>query len=185
VVSGPGGVGKGTVVAALRDRNPDLAVSVSATTRSQRPGERDGEHYHFLDGPTFMQMVEEGEFLEWAEFNGNHYGTPWSSIQQPVADGRTVVLEIDVQGAEQIRDRQSAVGDITATLIFLEPPSWETLEARLRGRGSESEDSIEQRLRIGRAEMEAADWFDHRITNTTVDAAVEVLERILAYPSHD
>ncbi len=179
VVSGPGGVGKGTVVAALRERHPDLAVSVSATTRARRPGEEDGRHYHFVDTATFRQMIADEAFVEWAEFNGSLYGTPWASIGDAVADGAPVVLEIDVQGARQIRRRQTEQGDVTATLVFLEPPSWQTLEDRLRGRGSEDETGIEARLRIGREEMAAAEAFDHRIVNTTVDAAVEALERIL------
>lgn len=178
VISGPGGVGKGTVVAALRHAHPDLAVSISATTRPPRPGELDGVHYHFVTSGTFQQMIDAGEFVEWATFNGNRYGTPWRSLAA-ASSSAPIVLEIDVQGAEQIRDREAAVGDVDATLVFLEPPSWADLEARLRGRGSETPDSIEARLRIGREEMAAAHWFDHRIVNTTVPAAVEALERIL------
>ncbi len=180
VVSGPGGVGQGTVVQALRRRHPDLAVSISATTRPRRPGEVDGEHYHFVDRRTFLDMVERGEFLEWAEFNGNLYGTPWSSIADAVADGQVVVLEIDVQGAASVRRREEEVGDVEATLVFIDPPSWEALEDRLRHRGSEDEDSIAARLRIGRLEMDQASAFDHRVLNDTVDAAVSRLERILA-----
>lgn len=180
VVSGPGGVGKGTVVAALKARNPDLAVSVSATTRSRREGEVDGVHYHFVTPNRFRGMVAAGEFLEWAEFNGSLYGTPWSSVAGPVADGATVVLEIDVQGAVQVRRREREFGDIAATLVFLDPPTWDALEARLRGRGSEDEASIEARLRLGREEMAAGEAFDHRIVNDDLDAAVGALERILA-----
>lgn len=181
VVSGPGGVGKGTVVSALRARNPSLAVSVSATTRPRRAGEQDGVHYHFRTRAAFEAMIADGAFVEWAAFNGELYGTPWSSIADAVEDGRDVVLEIDVQGARQIRAGRA--GGLHTVLVFLEPPSWDDLEARLRKRGSESEASIEARLRIGRAEMEAAAWFDHRIVNTTVDAAVEALERILTSTS--
>ncbi len=178
VVSGPGGVGKGTVVQALRDRNPQIAVSVSATTRPPRAGEEDGVHYHFVDRDRFMAMVDAGEFVEWAEFNGNLYGTPWSSVRDAVSSGAPVVLEIDVQGARQVLEHRTAALD--TTLVFLEPPSWEELAERLRGRGSESEDSLRARLAIGREEMAAAEWFDHRIVNETVDAAVDALERILA-----
>lgn len=180
VVSGPGGVGKGTVVAALKDRNPDLALSVSATTRARRPAERDGVHYHFVDRDTFQDMVDDGEFVEWAWFNGEMYGTPWSSIAAAAESGSTIILEIDVQGALQIRYRERDVGDVTATLVFLAPPSWEVLEERLRRRGSENQQSIEDRLRIGQEEMRAAEWFDEVVVNDHLDAAVVALERILA-----
>ncbi|CAN5358963.1 guanylate kinase [soil metagenome] len=177
-------MGKGTVVAALHQRNPDLAVSVSATTRPRRDGEINGVHYHFVDRDRFRQMADDGQFLEWALFNGNLYGTPWTSVAQPVSAGETVVLEIDVQGARQIRRREQEVGDVTATLVFLQPPSWEALEARLRGRGSEDVESLAARLRIGREEMAAAVEFDHHIVNDDLDTAVSVLERILAGQPH-
>ena len=180
VVSGPGGVGKGTVVSALRERHDEIEVSLSATTRRMRPGEEDGVHYRFVSPTEFRRMIDDGEFLEWAEFNGHFYGTPWSSVTDRLAEGATLVLEIDVQGARQVRQRQHDVGDIAATLVFLEPPSWEDLERRLRHRGSEDEKSIEQRLAIGREEMAQADDFDHRVVNDRVDAAVKALERILA-----
>lgn len=180
VVSGPGGVGKGTVVAALRRRRPDIAVSVSATTRPARPGEVDGVHYRFMDRDAFDALVADGGFLEWAEFRGQRYGTPWTSIADAVAAGRLVILEIDVQGAVQVIRRQQEVGDIAATTVFLEPPSWEELETRLRGRGSEDEESVEDRLRIGRQEMAIGSRFDHRIVNDDVTAAVDALERIVA-----
>ncbi|WP_341252056.1 guanylate kinase [Euzebya pacifica] len=180
VVSGPGGVGKGTVVAALRERHDEIEVSLSATTRRMRPGEEDGVHYRFVSPTEFRRMADDGEFLEWAEFNGHFYGTPWSSVTDRLAAGATLVLEIDVQGAKQVRQRQRDVGDIAATLVFLEPPSWDDLERRLRHRGSENEETIEQRLTIGREEMAQAEDFDHRVVNDRVDAAVKALERILA-----
>ena len=182
VVSGPGGVGKGTIVAALRRRRDDIEVSLSATTRRRRPGEEDGVHYRFVNRPTFEAMVADGEFLEWAEFNGNLYGTPWTSVTDRLAEGATVVLEIDVQGALQVRRRQAEVADLDATLVFITPPSWEALEARLRHRGSEDEESIAQRLAIGREEMAQQDAFDHVVLNDRVDTAVAALERILAVP---
>ena len=180
VVSGPGGVGKGTVVAALRERHDEIEVSLSATTRRMRPGEEDGVHYRFVSPTEFRRMADDGEFLEWAEFNGHLYGTPWSSVTDRLAAGATLVLEIDVQGAKQVRQRQRDVGDIAATLVFLEPPSWDDLERRLRHRGSENEETIEQRLTIGREEMAQAEDFDHRVVNDRVDAAVKAVERILA-----
>lgn len=183
VVSGPGGVGKGTVVADLVARNDDLVLSVSATTRARRPGERDGVHYHFVDRERFQTMIDQGEFVEWAHFNGHLYGTPWASLAGTSRSAETTILEIDVQGARQIRRREREVGDLKATLVFLAPPSWAVLEARLRQRGSEDERTIEERLAIGRQEMEAQDWFDEVVVNDRVDAAVEALERILARTS--
>ena len=174
VVSGPAGVGKGTVVAALRRARPELALSISATTRRPRPGEVDGVHYRFLDEAGFDRMVAGGAFLEWAEFNGHRYGTPWDVVEAELADGRTVVLEIDVQGAVQVRER-----GLGATIVFLEPPDVDALEARLRGRGTEGEDEVRRRLEIGRWELAQAPLFDHRVVNTTIEEAVEDLLRIL------
>jgi guanylate kinase len=185
VVSGPGGVGKGTVVAALQQRRPDIAVSVSATTRPQRPGEVDGVHYHFISREAFERLIAEDGFLEWAEFRGHLYGTPWTSISQPVAEGKVVVLEIDVRGGQQVLRRQQEVGDIAATLVFIEPPSWEVLEQRLRARGADDDDAIEARLAIGRWEMQAGRAFDHHIVNDDLDAAVSALERIVADQTDD
>ena len=174
VVSGPGGVGKGTVVRALRERYPDLAVSVSATTREPRPGEIDGVHYHFLTPEQFDQLVAAGGFLEWAQFAGHRYGTPWSSVEDPLAADRTVVLEIEVQGAAQVRRRFPE-----AVLIFLTPPSHDELVARLRGRGTDGEDRIAERMAIAEAELAQADAFDHIVVNDTVDGAVAAIGRIL------
>jgi guanylate kinase len=173
VVSGPGGVGKGTVVAALARARPELAVSVSATTRPPRPGEVDGRHYHFLTADAFDALAAADGFLEWAEFNGHRYGTPWTSIRDPLAAGRPVVLEIDIQGARQVRD---AFGD--AVLVFLAPPSPEALEARLRRRGDDAE-AIARRLAIARWELAQADDFDHVVVNDRLDDAVAALGRIL------
>ena len=178
VISGPGGVGKGTVVRALRNRYPDLAVSVSATTRPPRPGEVDGVAYWFLSRSAFDELVASGGFLEWAEFAGNRYGTPWRSVEQPLADGATVVLEIEVQGAAQVRSRFP-----DAVLIFLVPPSHEVLVQRLRGRGSDDEQRIAERMAIAQEELEHAGEFDHVVVNDTVDAAVDAIGRILGLSS--
>lgn len=174
VVSGPGGVGKGTVVRALRERYPDLAVSVSATTRDPRPGEVDGTDYLFLTREQFDALVAADGFLEWAEFGGHRYGTPWSSVEGQLAAQRTVVLEIEVQGAAQVRRRFD-----DAVLIFLAPPSREVLVERLRGRGTDDEQRIAQRMAIADAELAQAEMFDHVVVNTTVDGAVDEIGRIL------
>ena len=174
VVSGPGGVGKGTVVRALRERYPDLTVSVSATTRPPRPGEIDGTHYHFLTREEFDDLVARDGFLEWAEFAGHRYGTPWSSVEAPLADDRTVVLEIEVQGAAQVRRR---FPDVVS--IFLVPPSTQELRTRLRGRGTDSDERIAERMGIAQAEIARADEFDHVVVNGTVDDAVAEIGRIL------
>jgi guanylate kinase len=173
VVGGPGGVGKGTVVAALARTRPDVVVSVSATTRAPRPGEADGVDYHFLSDEAFTRLADAGGFLEWAEFNGACYGTPWSSVREPLAEGRPVVLEIDVQGARQVRQ---VFAD--ATLVFLRPPSEEALETRLRGRGDDPQ-AIARRLDIARWELAQADDFDHVVVNDSIDQAVAAVARIL------
>jgi guanylate kinase len=174
VISGPGGVGKGTVVRALRERHPLLALSVSATTRPPRPGETDGTHYHFLSDDAFDQLVAEGGFLEWATFAGNRYGTPWTSVEEALRQGRTILLEIEIQGALQIRDR---FGD--AILIFLAPPSDDALLERLHRRGTDDEERINQRMTLARWELEQAREFDHVVINDTVEAAVDEIGRIL------
>lgn len=174
VVSGPGGVGKGTVVGALAARCPDLAVSVSATTRPPRPGEVDGQAYHFLSDADFDALVAADGFVEWASFGGRRYGTPWTSVREPLAAGRWVVLEIDVQGALQVRD---VFPD--AILVFLLPPSPDDLVVRLQRRGTESAERIAERMAIARWEIEQAGRFDHRIVNDDLEAAVAALVRIL------
>ncbi|CAN5175999.1 guanylate kinase [soil metagenome] len=175
VVSGPGGVGKGTVVAALRGRVPRLAVSVSATTRRRRPGEVDGVHYHFVDDEAFDVLVAEGGLLEWAEFNGRRYGTPSAPVHEALAEGRPVALEIEVQGARTVRRRYPE-----AVLVFLIPPSEEALRERLRRRHSDSPEQIDRRIAIARWELQQAGEFDHIVVNDRVDRAADAIARILA-----
>lgn len=151
-----------------------MAVSVSATTRAPRPGEVDGLHYHFLSEERFDAMIAAGAFLEWAEFGGHRYGTPWSSVEDALNCGQRIVLEIEVQGALQVRERIDG-----AVLVFLTPPDDEALIERLRTRGTDSADRIDERMRIARWELDQACRFDHVVVNDDVNAAVDRIARIL------
>jgi guanylate kinase len=177
VLSGPSGVGKGTVIAGLRARRPDLALSVSATTRPRRPHEVDGVHYHFLDDDAFSALVAADGFLEWAEYAGARYGTPAAPVERLLAEGTDVLLEIEVQGARQVRERRP-----DALLVLLVPPSLADLEQRLRGRGTEDPESLARRLAAARSELDQARLFDRVVVNDRVPDAVEELDRILAQP---
>jgi guanylate kinase len=171
VISGPSGVGKGTVIRALRRIRPDLLLSVSATTRTRRQGEQDGVHYHFLDDAAFDDLIAADGLLEWAQFAGHRYGTPAGPVR---AAGRDVLLEIEVQGARQIRERIPE-----SVSVFLAPPSLEELAQRLRGRGTESEAAIQARLDQARAELAEASAFDHLVLNDDVARAADEIARIL------
>lgn len=174
VISGPSGAGKGTLLAELRKQRPDLGLTVSATTRSPRPGEVDGTSYYFLSDEEFRRRIAAGEFVEWAEVHGHLYGTLVSEVKRLLAKGHSLVLEIDVQGALNVRKVYP-----DAVLVFIEPPSLEVLEERLRGRGTEDEASIELRLKNARHEMELADQYDARIVNDTVDRAAQELGSVM------
>ncbi|CED92100.1 MULTISPECIES: guanylate kinase [Actinomyces] len=175
VIAGPTAVGKGTLVAELRRRHPDLFVSVSATTRAPRPGERDGVHYHFVSDAEFDRLVAAGEMLEWALVHGTHrYGTPRRPVQEQLDAGRPALLEIDLAGARQVRASMPQ-----AQLIFIAPPSWEELVSRLAGRGTEDPAERARRLETARVELAAADEFDRTIVNDTVARATDELEDVL------
>ena len=175
VIAGPSGVGKGTVLREFMSRAPDCWVSISATTRPPRPGEVDGVHYYFVSDERFDEMIAGNELLEWAVVHGKHrYGTPRLPVEEAVAAGRTVILEVDLAGARQIRHSLPE-----AQQIFLLPPSWEELEHRLRGRGTESPEQIERRLATARTEMEAQSEFDMVVRNDSVSRATDELLHIM------
>lgn len=175
VISGPTAVGKGTVVGRLRELHPDVFVSVSVTTRQPRPGELDGVHYWFIDDSEFDRLIVDNGLLEWAVVHGRHrYGTPRRPVEDAVAAGRPVVLEIDLQGARQVRSTLPH-----AQFVFLTPPSWDELVHRLVGRGTESPEQQARRLQTARAELVAAQEFDHVVVNREVDRTVDELVSLL------
>ncbi len=174
MVSGPSGVGKGTVVRRLLERHPEIDLSTSATTRRPRPGERDGVDYLFVTDDRFDELIARGELLEWAPVVGHRSGTPAGPVEEALANGGDVVLEVDVQGARQVRERVPA-----AVLIFLAPPSMEELERRLRTRGTEDERALETRLATAKQEMVERDRFDHVVVNNSLDEATAQVEAII------
>jgi guanylate kinase len=174
VLTGPSGVGKGTLMRSLLKRHPELYFSVSVTTRSPRAGEIEGNHYYFTSRPEFEQMVADGELLEWAEFAGNYYGTPRRPVEQHIQQGQWVILEIELQGARQIRQTFPE-----AMQIFILPPSLVELEQRLRGRGQDSDEAIARRLVRAGAEIDAAHEFDLRVVNDDLETALEKIEAAL------
>ena len=174
VITGPSGVGKGTLIRLLRERIPQLALSVSATTRAPRPGEQDGVDYHFLSDQEFADKVAAGEFVEWAEYSGRRYGTLRSELQRQLDAGRPVVLEIEVQGARQVRKAMPE-----AVQIFIEPPQGEALRDRLVGRGTDDPDEVARRMDVAREELAAAGEFQYRVVNDRLEEAVARLVEIV------
>ena len=181
MLAGPTAVGKGTIAAYVREHHPEIWISVSATTRRPRPGEVDGEHYFFVDDSEFDRMVADGEMLEWAVVHGSaKYGTPRHAVDDALAAGRPALLEIDLQGARQVRETMPG-----ALFVFLAPPSWDELVNRLVGRGTETEAERERRLATARLELAAEPEFDVTIVNTEIQAAGEELVRLLVGPHKD
>lgn len=174
MVSGPSGAGKGTLIRGALERVPELAVAVSVTTRAKRPGEVDGREYHFMSRAEFARLVEEGAFLEHAEFAGNRYGTLSTELDRIIGTGRSVILEIELQGARNVRRvRPDSVS------VFIEPPSLDELARRLRERATDAEEEIEARLEVARTEVAARSEFDHVILNDEIARATDELVRVI------
>jgi guanylate kinase len=174
VITGPSGVGKGTLIRGLLERVPELDLSVSATTREPRPGEEDGVDYRFLSREQFDQHIADGDFLEYATYSGNRYGTLRSQVERQLGEGRPVVLEIELQGARQVR---TAMPDAVA--VFIAPPSPEALRARLVGRGTDSPEQMDERMRTAEQELEAQSEFGHVVVNDRLEEATDELARIV------
>ncbi len=174
VISGSSGVGKGTVIKEFLRKHPDFRLSISCTTRGKREGEEHGVNYFFLTQDEFKNCIANNEFLEWAEFSGNHYGTKKAFVEECLNNGENLILEIDTKGALNVKNIMPE-----AELIFIAPPSVEELEARLRGRHTETEEAIQKRLASIKLEMENSKNFDHKVVNDTVENAVKQLEDIM------
>ena len=174
VITGPSGVGKGTLIRALLERVPELELSISATTRRPRPGETQDVDYHFLSDEEFLRRVDAGDFVEWAEYSGRRYGTLRDELEQRILAGHPVVLEIELQGARQVRRTVPE-----AVQIFIAPPSPETLRLRLVGRGTDNPEDIERRLGVASEELAARSEFPHVVVNDRLEDAVDELESIV------
>ena len=174
IISGPSGVGKSTVLSALLEKRPNVYFSVSATTRDPRPGELDGIHYHFMDVDSFRKWIAMDQFLEYAEYVGNFYGTPKRFVDEAMNQGKDVILDIEVQGAIQVTSKRP-----DAVRIFIAPPSWAELERRLTERGTDSRDKIQKRLLRAKVEFQTAHTYDYFVINDTVENAVEELNAIM------
>ena len=174
IISGPSGVGKSTVLRTLFEGRDDLYFSVSATTRAPRPTETPDVDYRFIEAETFRQWIGEGEFLEYAEYVGNFYGTPKRYVDEAMEAGKDVILDIEVQGTAQVHELRPEV-----VRIFVAPPSWEELERRLKARGTDSPEKIQERLLRAKVELESADSYDYFVINDTVESAVKELRAIM------
>ncbi|MCK8824233.1 guanylate kinase [Fuchsiella alkaliacetigena] len=179
VLSGPSGVGKGTVIEALMEDYQDIAYSISATTRKPRSSEKDGVDYFFLSEAEFQQLVEEDEFIEWAQVHGNYYGTPKSYVEETLNAGQDVILEIDIQGAVQVKEKCEQNVCVEGIFIFLAPPSLAELENRIRERDADSEAEMELRMDNATQEMKMAEEYDYIVVNDQVEQAVEKIKAII------
>ncbi len=174
VIAGPSGVGKGTLIAGLRERHPEIEWSVSCTTRAPRPGEADGEDYHFVSRDEFLRLAHDGRLLEWAVVHGSDlYGTPRAPVEEALAEGRDMVIEIDYQGARSVR---AALPE--AVVVFVAPPSIAALRERLLGRNTESHDTVKRRLQTAGTEFEHIGMFEYLIVNDRLEAAIDALDAI-------
>ena len=176
IITGPSGVGKGTVIKEILDKEKNIWLSISATTRNPREGEKEGENYYFLSKDKFKEMIEKKLFLEWAQFAGNFYGTPLSSVEEKIREGLIVLLEIEVEGAKQIKEKFP-----DSLSIFILPPDKAELERRIRNRGTEGEDVINKRLSRANYEIESSNQFDFEVINHKVD---ETAKRIISLMKH-
>ena len=174
ILTGPSGVGKGTVVKEILGKNKNICLSISATTRKPREGEREGENYFFLNQEKFQEMIKQNLFLEWAQFAGNYYGTPLLSVNEKIKKGFSVLLEIEVEGAKQIREKFP-----DALSIFLLPPDKAELERRIRSRGTENEEAIKKRLLRANYEISASNQFDFALINDNVDETVKRIFKLI------
>ena len=174
ILTGPSGVGKGTVVKEILGKDKNIWLSISATTREPREGEKEGNNYYFLNQEKFKEMIEQNLFLEWAQFAGNYYGTPLSSVNEKIKKGFTVLLEIEVEGAKQIKEKFP-----NSLSIFLLPPDKAELERRIRNRGTEKEEAIKKRLSRAKYEISTSNQFDFALTNHNVDETAETIMKLI------
>ena len=174
ILTGPSGVGKGTVVKEILGKDKNIWLSISATTREPREGEKEGENYYFLNQKKFKEMIEQNLFLEWAQFAGNYYGTPLSSVNEKIKEGFTVLLEIEVEGAKQIKEKFP-----NSMSIFLLPPDKEELERRIRNRGTENEEAIKKRLLRANYEISSSNLFDFALTNHNVNETAKRIVKLI------
>ena len=174
ILTGPSGVGKGTVIKEILGKDKNIWLSISATTREPREGEKEGENYFFLNQEKFKEMIEQNLFLEWAQFAGNYYGTPLSSVNEKIKKGFTVLLEIEVEGAKQIKEKFP-----NSLSIFLLPPDKEELERRIRNRGTEKEEAIKKRLLRANYEISVSNQFDFALTNRNIDETAKKIIKLI------